>query len=73
MVLVERETGIPLDLVVFINSYLLSEELTDENFQQAIALWFENEEECRFRFGHISSELRICKRHFRIERTLTKT
>jgi surface protein len=50
---VERETGLPLDLVVFINSFLY-ERLTDENFQQAIALWFENKEQCRFRFGHIS-------------------
>jgi hypothetical protein len=32
-----------------------NEQLTDENFQQAIALWFENEEEeYRWRFGHIS-------------------
>jgi surface protein len=50
---VERETGLPLDLVVLINSFLY-ERLTDENFQQAIALWFENKEECQFRFGHIS-------------------
>jgi surface protein len=48
-----RETGLPLDLVVFINSFLY-ERLTDANFKQAIALWFEKKEECRFRFGHIS-------------------
>jgi surface protein len=53
MKLVERETGLPLDLVVLINSFLY-ERLTDENFKQAIALWFENKGECRFRFGHIS-------------------
>jgi hypothetical protein len=47
-------TVLPLDLVVLINSFFLYERLTDENFQQAIALWFENEEQCRFRFGHIS-------------------
>ena len=52
MVLVERGTGLPLDLVVLINSFLY-EKLTDENFKQAIALWFENEEECKWRFGHI--------------------
>lgn len=45
MVLVERGTGLPLDLVVLINSFLY-ERLTDENFKQAIALWFRNEEEC---------------------------
>jgi hypothetical protein len=53
MKLVERETGLPLDLVVLINSFLY-ERLTDENFKQAIALWFENKEQCKFRFGHIS-------------------
>jgi surface protein len=53
MKLVERETGLPLDLVVLINSFLY-ERLTDENFKQAIALWFENKEECKLRFGHIS-------------------
>ena len=39
--------------VVLINSFLY-ERLTDENFKQAIALWFENKEQCKFRFGHIS-------------------
>jgi surface protein len=53
MVLLERSTVLPLDLVVIINSFLY-ERLTDENFQQAIALWFENKEKCKFRFGHIS-------------------
>jgi surface protein len=53
MVLVARETGLPLDLVVFINSFLY-ERLTDANFKQAIALWFAKKEECKFRFGHIS-------------------
>jgi surface protein len=53
MVLVERSTVLPPDLVVLINSFLY-ERLTDENFKQAIALWFENKEECQFRFGHIS-------------------
>jgi hypothetical protein len=53
MKLVERSTVLPLDLVVLINSFLY-ERLTDENFKQAIDLWFENKEECRWRFGHIS-------------------
>jgi surface protein len=53
MVLIERDIGIPLDLVVVINSYLY-EKLTDENFKQAISLWFRSEEECKWRFGHIS-------------------
>jgi surface protein len=53
MALVERRTVLPLDLVVLISSFLY-ERLTDENFQEAIALWFENQEDCKFRFGHIS-------------------
>ena len=53
MVLVERGTRLPLDLVVLISSFLY-EKLTDENFKQAIALWFENEEECKWRFGPMS-------------------
>jgi trimeric autotransporter adhesin len=53
MVLIERETGLPLDVVVLINNFLC-EKLTDENFKEAIALWFDNEEAAKFRFGHIS-------------------
>jgi surface protein len=53
MVLIETKTRLPLDLVVFINSFLY-EKLTDENFRQAIALWFENKEECKMRYNHIS-------------------
>jgi surface protein len=53
IVLVEKKTILPLDLLVLINSFLY-EKLTDENFKEAIALWFENEEDCRWRFGHIS-------------------
>jgi surface protein len=52
MVLVERQTGIPLDLIIFINSFLY-EKLTDENFKLAIQLWFSKEKECKWRFGHI--------------------
>jgi surface protein len=53
MKLVERETVLPLDLVILINSFLY-EKITDENFHQTIALWFDKEEECKWRFGHIS-------------------
>jgi surface protein len=52
MKLVERATMIPLDLLVLINSFL-SDKLTDENFHDSIALWFTNEEECKWRFGHL--------------------
>jgi surface protein len=33
---------------------IFSEEITDENFHDIVDLWFENEKECRCRFGHIS-------------------
>jgi hypothetical protein len=54
MVLVERETGLPLDLVVLINTFL-PKIITDTNFKQVIDLWFDNQEECKFRFGHVSN------------------
>jgi hypothetical protein len=41
MKLVERSTVLPLDLVVLINNFLY-ERLTDENFREAIRLWFGN-------------------------------
>jgi hypothetical protein len=44
MILVERETGLPLDLIILINSFLY-EKLTDENFRDATRLWFSNEED----------------------------
>jgi surface protein len=53
MVLIETKTRIPLDLVIFINSFLY-EKLTDDNFKEAIDLWFENEKNCRWRFGQNS-------------------
>jgi surface protein len=53
IVLVEKKTILPLDLVVLINSFLYKK-LTDENFKEAIARWFEDEEDCKWRFGHIS-------------------
>jgi hypothetical protein len=67
LILVERETELPLDLVVFINSFLY-ERLTDENIKQAIALWFENKEE--YHFDSVTSatgtpqESRIWRKHF---------
>jgi surface protein len=53
MVLMERATGIPLDLIILIRSFLY-EKLTDANFFAAVELWFRNEEKCRLKFGHIS-------------------
>jgi surface protein len=53
MVLMERATGIPLDLIILIRSFVY-EKLTDENFFDAVRLWFRDEEKCRFKFGHIS-------------------
>jgi hypothetical protein len=53
MVLMERATGIPLDLIILIRSFLY-EKLTDDNFFAAVELWFGDEEKCRLKFGHIS-------------------
>jgi surface protein len=53
MKLMERNTGLPLDLVVLINTFV-NEKLTDRNFFDAVALWFDNYEECKWRFGPIS-------------------
>jgi hypothetical protein len=52
MVLMERATGIPLDLIILIRSFLY-EKLTDANFFAAVELWFGDEEKCRLKFGHI--------------------
>jgi hypothetical protein len=49
MVLIERGTGIPLDLVILINKFLY-EKITDENFQQAIYLWCDD-----FQGAHLDS------------------
>jgi surface protein len=54
MLLMERATGIPLDLIILIRSFLY-EKLTDANFSAAVELWFgDDEKKCRFKFGHIS-------------------
>jgi hypothetical protein len=43
MVLMEKATGIPLDLIILIRSFVY-EKLTDENFLAAVELWFGDEE-----------------------------
>jgi hypothetical protein len=53
LVLMERATGIPLDLIILIRSFLY-EKLTDANFSAAVELWFGDEEKCLFKFGRIS-------------------
>jgi len=53
MLLMERATGIPLDLIILIRSFVY-EKLTDANFFTAVELWFGDEEKCRLKFGHIS-------------------
>jgi surface protein len=53
MVLMERATGIPLDLIIIIRSFLY-EKLTDANFSAAVHLWFGDEEKCSWKFGRIS-------------------
>ena len=55
MIIIENRLDIPLDVLKFLNEYIIYEELTDSNFQDAIKLWFENEELCTFKYGHISN------------------
>ena len=54
MILIERNTNLPMDIVILINNFIISEILIDENFKDAIDLWFENQKDCQFRYGHIS-------------------
>jgi hypothetical protein len=54
MVLIQRGTGIPLDLVILINNFLY-EKLLDNNIRHAFALWSRKKEECKWKFGHISN------------------
>jgi hypothetical protein len=74
MKLVERETGLPLDLVVLINSFLY-ERLTDENFKQAIALRTKR----NVNFDSVTSatgtpqESRIWREHFIFDEISMKT
>jgi hypothetical protein len=53
MILLENKTGIPLDVVIYINGFMHYEKLSDENFKEAIELWFRNQSECKLRFGSI--------------------
>ena len=52
--LIERDTPLPYDIVRYINSFAVREELNDNNFYQARDLWFNDKNLCMFRFGHIS-------------------
>jgi len=51
--LIENKTILPLEAIIYINSFI-NEKLNDNNFKQAVKLWFKNKEECIWRFGHIS-------------------
>ena len=53
MKLIENKLNLPLDIIIYINKFIY-EKLNDNNFKEAINLWFKNKEECLFRFGHIS-------------------
>ena len=54
MILIEDKLNIPLDVVIFMNGWVKSEKLNDENIEEAVDLWCENKKECIFKFGHIS-------------------
>ena len=48
------ENILPLDIIRFINKFVMYEELNDSNFKYVIKLWFEKKELCKFKYGHIS-------------------
>ena len=54
MIILEDKLDIPLDVLKFMNEYIKYEELNDDNFLDAIRLWFEDEKLCRIKYGHIS-------------------
>jgi hypothetical protein len=54
MVLMAREMGFPLDLVILINSFVY-EKLSNDNFEEALYSWFWSDSDgVLVRFGHIS-------------------
>ena len=53
--LIEDKINIPLDLLIFINSFMKFELLTDHNIHSAVDLWCDNKHLCIFKFGHISN------------------
>ena len=53
--LIEDRTPLCEDIVRYINSFAVREELNDNNFKQAIKLWFNDKNLCIWRFGHISN------------------
>ena len=54
MKLMEREINLPLDILIFINEFIKYEKLNNENMKEVVDFWFENKEECKFKYGHIS-------------------
>ena len=54
MVLIRNKLNLPLDILIFLNGWIKYEKLTDENFKEAIKLWFENKNDCKWKYGHIS-------------------
>ena len=54
MIILENRLDIPLDVLIFMNEFIY-EELNDNNFQDAVNLWFFNKGKCIFKYGHIST------------------
>ena len=52
--LIVLQTILPFDVIREINSYLKYQQITNKNIKQIINLWFENNEQCKFFYGHIS-------------------
>ena len=53
--LIEDRTPLCEDIVRYINSFAVREELNDNNFKEARDLWFNDKNLCIWRFGHISN------------------
>ena len=54
MVLIRDKLNIPLDIVRFINEQVVYDQLNNQNIKKAVELWCKNQEECQFKFDHIS-------------------
>ena len=54
MILIQNKLNLPLDIVIFLNTFVKYEKLTNQNIQEVVNLWIENKEECQFVYGHIS-------------------
>jgi len=48
------ENYLPLDMLRYINEFVKYEENNNETIRIAVKLWFVDQKECKFKYGHIS-------------------